>query len=455
TWSTTIDLTDLGQLPISATAVQVDGVGNSSAASAAGNAVKDTGVPAQPAGLAFDGVVSSLDPTVQLSGTGESGATVSISVDDTVGATPAVPATTTVTAGNWSKSINLSSLADGTLTATVTQSDAVGNVSAVATKTVLKDTVADVPTQVAFDGPANDDDPTVKLSGHAEPGSTVKWRVMDETGAQVLQDDPRRIEVGEDGLWSTANLNVSGLADGVLTGRALLVVDAYGNGPGDPVDVTTRKDTKKPPTPTLTRPSAAFTLGPTRVAWDGSGASFDVGYTQAHSGERFRSAVYPSTWQGVTTHSVTRDQPLGTTDCFFVRARDAAGNKSFWTPNRCTTRPFDDRGLKADDRWVKRTGSSYWQHTVRRTTKRGATLTLASTTVKRIAVVATRCDGCGRIAVSVGGVRVGTFDLDAARTRYHRLFKLTLPSTMSGRVAVTVLTKRHRVEIDGLGVSRI
>jgi hypothetical protein len=364
--------------------------------------------------------------------------------------------TTVAGDGTWSKSLNLSSLDDGTLTATVTQTDGVGNTSGAATKNVLKDTISLAPTGLAFDGPANDDDPTVMLSGHAEPGSLVKWRVKDETGALVNKDAAREIVVGQDGTWSTANLNVSGLADGVLTGDAKLVHDAYGNDPSIwSTAATTRKDTKKPPTPTLTGPTAKFTLGATRVSWDGAGASFDVGYTQSKSGGRFGSALYPRAWQGVTGQSLRWAQPFGTTDCYFVRARDAAGNKSYWTPSLCTTRPFDDRKLNASADWAKRTGDHYWQHTVRRTKHRGATLTLGSTNVARLALVATKCDGCGRIAVSVGGTRVGVFDLDSRRTRYHRLMTLTLPALLGGKVVLTVVSSGKKVEVDGFGVSRI
>jgi hypothetical protein len=342
-------------------------------------------------------------------------------------------------------------LTDGTLTASVTQSDAVGNTSSPVTKNVLKDTIA-LPPAPAFDHPANDiNNGLVHIEGTGEPGADVEVRVNDEADGTPVVLPNNDVVVDDNGFWS-GELYLSGLQDGTITGRARQT-DKRGN-VSPWAEATTIKDTSKPATPTILGPSARWTIGSTRVSWEGKTARYDVGYVEAVGGGRLTSnQLLPASMQNIKATSLLRLQPLGVTDCYSVRAHDAAGNRSFWSEQRCSSRPFDDRKLNPNDKWTKATGDAFWQHTVRRTKSKGGTLALAQTSVKRIALVATTCDGCGRVAVSVGGVRVGVFDLHGSRTRHHRLLTLTLSSVTGGRVVLTTLSRRL-VEVDGFGVSR-
>ena len=168
TWTATVDATDLGQGPISATATQTDAAGNESAASTPASATKDTVAPAAPQSLAWSGNVTHAAPTVTFTGTAEPGSTVSVSVDDTNPATVPVAATTTAAGGgSWSLPLQLSSLSDGTLTATAWATDGFGNVGSPATADGTKDAVG----------------PTVTLTAPAAGFSlgsvTAKWRAFD------------------------------------------------------------------------------------------------------------------------------------------------------------------------------------------------------------------------------------------------------------------------------------
>lgn len=438
---------------LTATATQQDLAGNEGPGSTGAVTAKDVVVPAAPTGLAFDGVATGADKTLVLSGNGENGATVSISVNDADGQTAAVNGQATVSGTTWSSAgLNLASLADGTLTATVAQSDAVGNTSSTATKNVLKDTLALAPASMAFNAPVNLKDKQLVLTGTGEPGAETAVRLADAVaGTPAITKTPA---VGDGGNWTAtfAYTDVLDLADGILT-ATVRQTDGVGN-QSPASTATVKKDTKKP-TVALLSPVARFTLGATRVSWNGTGAtSYDVGYTQSKSGGYLGSAVYPDSWQGVTASSVTRDQPLGTTGCYFVRGRDSVGNTSFYTPQRCITRPFDDRRLSVSGAWTKATGKAFYQQTVRRTTQRGATLTLGTTWVYRVALVATTCDGCGKVAVLVNGLQVGTFDLDSSRTRHRRVLSMTVPE-QSGKVALKVISSRKTVEVDGFAVTRL
>lgn len=75
---------------------------------------------------------------VAVSGTGEAGTMASISVDDEDPATAVVAGMAPVSASGYSATLDLSSLSNGTLTATVTLTDAAGNTGPAGTDTASK-----------------------------------------------------------------------------------------------------------------------------------------------------------------------------------------------------------------------------------------------------------------------------------------------------------------------------
>jgi hypothetical protein len=138
-----------------------------------------------------------------------------------------------------------------------------------------------------------------------------------------------------------------------------------------------------------------------------------------------------------------------------VEVRDTLGNASGPAAVQCRHRPLDDRSLTASTGWTTTSDSRLWNGSARTTTKLGSTLRLASASaVDRLGVVATRCSGCGSVAVYVGGVQRGTLALAASSTLRKQVLLLPrLASPASGAVVLKVTTTGKRVQLDGLVVS--
>ena len=209
--------------------------------------------------------------TATVSGSGsEPGLTVSVSVDDADNPLTAAVAGTTTTGTDtaYSLDLNLSSLDDGTLTATVTATDATESGTVQATATATKDTVAPaaptttitpgeigVPqqTSVAVSGTVTDGSaPVAELSG-PEPAATVTVTIDDESEQTaplvfVTKTDP-------EGDYAVAGIDVSGLADGTITATAV-ATDGVGNDSA-PGSGTAEKDTTAPAAPTVLVPAYA------------------------------------------------------------------------------------------------------------------------------------------------------------------------------------------------------
>jgi hypothetical protein len=187
--------------------------------------------------------------TANVSGVAEPGSTVNISVDDTVPGNPvndtaaADPAT-----GAYSKNLNLTSLADGTLTATVTATDAAGNTGPSATDTATKDVVRPAVTSASMTDPVNNGNKSaVTVSGVAEPGSTVHVSVDDATPGSPVTGSTTAAAVT--GNYSVP-LDVTSLADGTIT-ATVTATDAAGNTTSPAVTDTATKDAGVPAAPTV------------------------------------------------------------------------------------------------------------------------------------------------------------------------------------------------------------
>jgi hypothetical protein len=265
-YSTSLDLMSLADGALTATAVATDGVGNSSAAGT-DTATKDAAVPATPS-VSIPEVVNAANvAAVTVSGVAEPGSSVLVSVDD---ATPGSPVTDTVTAhattGAYSTSLDLTSLADGALTATAVATDAAGNASPAGTDTATKDaTVPGTPT-VNLSDPVNAaNTTTTTVSGVAEPGSTVDVSLDDATAG-----DPLTGSTTADGTTGeyTTSFDVTSLADGVLT-ATVTATDAAGNTSPAGTDTAT-KDSSIPDAPTLDTPAEVTRLTKTAAPFSGT-----------------------------------------------------------------------------------------------------------------------------------------------------------------------------------------
>lgn len=212
-------------------------------------------------------------------------------------------------------------------------------------------------------------------------------------------------------------------------------------------------------------PSHPFTLAnSTTVRW--AGADSDGGTGIARYQLRERTARWNGTFGPWATRSSWRALPpsrthvtarlrAGYDTCFEVRAVDRAGNASAWTAQRCTATPLDDRSLsRATTGWTRATGTNYYRRTFTTTTSYHAELRRTGARTDRIAVLATHCATCGKVAVYVGRRLVGTVNLHRSATEHQVLTALPAFRTRTATITLKVTSKREHVAIDGLGVSR-
>jgi hypothetical protein len=182
--------------------------------------------------------------------------------------------------------------------------------------------------------------------------------------------------------------------------------------------------------------------------------SYDVRWRRARWDGSFGDWTRPAGWQATTATGVTKGLSGGWTYCVQVRSRNRAGQLSGWTGGRCLARALDDRRLTPSTGWASGTSATWYQDTIRSTTRKGATLTRTGVRVRRVGVVATTCPTCGKVAVLVDGRRIGTVDLRSAA--YHRSQVRMLPAVKRERATVTlkVRSSGRLVQVDGLVLSR-
>jgi hypothetical protein len=196
---------------ITYTATAMDSTGNT--AQATKTATKDTVAPSVAISAVTDPINEAHVSSTSANGTGEAGATISLLATD--GTITTSPVTTSVASnGTWSFStINLSSLTDGTITFTVTATDAAGN-TAQATKTATKDTVAPAVSVTSVTDPITIANRHItQATGTGEVGATISLVASDGTNSTTAQTTT----VALNGTWTIAGIDVSGLADGIIT----------------------------------------------------------------------------------------------------------------------------------------------------------------------------------------------------------------------------------------------
>ena len=193
------------------------------------------------------------------------------------------------------------------------------------------------------------------------------------------------------------------------------------------------------------------------VGWsatdDKSGvASYDVAYREAYD-----SALGElNDWFTDTTNTSAKfvGEP-GFTYCFSARATDNVGNSSGYTPERCTAVPLDDVDLRKSSEWTRNRGRGYYLRTFTLGKEKGATLSLASVVVDRLALVATKCPGCGTVKVFLGQIQLKKISLDANKVMKKQLISIkNFDSTKTGKVEIVISSDGKPVKIEGLGVAK-
>ena len=245
-WSLT--LTDpLEDAVYTVTATQTDEAGNTSPEATSVFTV-ETGVPDAPVITAPLGNSTVTTTTPAISGTGEPGATVTVSIDGTeIGTSPVSGA------GSWSVTPT-TALSEGEHTASATQTDPAGNTSEADEVTFTVDTTAPpAPVITAPAGGSTITDSTPTVTGTGVPGSTVTVSV---DGTEIADD----VLVDDDGNWSLPL--TAPLPDGDHTVTA---TQTDGAGNESPEATTTfTVDATAPAAPAITAPANGSTTGTAR-----------------------------------------------------------------------------------------------------------------------------------------------------------------------------------------------
>lgn len=222
------------------------------------------------------------------------------------------------------------------------------------------------------------------------------------------------------------------------------------------------------PTPVATPPTVTtsatptFSLGSsTKFSWHGTPGSSPIDHYTVEVRRStwkggFGSWSTPSGWSALSasTSSVNVSLPVGDDTCVRVQAVDTAHLASPWSSARCTARPLDDPSLSASSHWSRVKASGYYLGTYTSTKTLGATLTLTNAQFDRLALVATKCSSCGKVAVYSGSTLLATINLYHATTEKKVLIALSKVSLRTANVRLRVVTSGKTIQIDGLGVSR-
>ena len=200
----------------------------------------------------------------------------------------------------------------------------------------------------------------------------------------------------------------------------------------------------------------AATATVTYSASDDSGvavASYDARWRIAPTAGNF--GAYAPVKSGTTATSVVIGLAPGYEYCVSVRARDAVGNVSGWTADRCFSRPSDDRAMGAAAGWTRASNQLYYLGTATNTSASNISVSRSSVQAKRLFLVATRCATCGSLTVYYNGKSVGVVNLAYDATVYQAVVPLPVPATfLTGSVLLTTRTAGKVYQIDGLAVRR-
>ena len=196
-----------------------------------------------------------------------------------------------------------------------------------------------------------------------------------------------------------------------------------------------------------------------RVEWD----AVDKGGHVLNMDVRVRSARYAGSFGGwrmwlTNTERVTasfRGAP-GQTYCFSVRATDWVENVGAWSRERCTATPLGAASLSAGAgrKWRKVTGSRDLGRARMSVGANAAVLSSGTLQANRVALIATKCPGCGKVQVSgIGGVdRI--ISLEAKTERRGQLVPIaTFKSVRKGVLTLRVIGPGP-VRIEGLAATR-
>ena len=216
--SGTVDLSSLNDGPITATVTATDNAGNEATATDTSELDTTADGDATPLSVTIDDG----DGFINGSEVGAVAFTVAGVDSDATAVVSFTDGTTTVTATG--STVDLSSLDDGTITATVAVTDAVGN-TATATDTSDLDVSADVDA-VTLSVTIDDEDGIVDASEASNVAFTVAGLDADASAVVTFSDGTTSIDVPATTNSSQAPIDLSTLADGPITATIVATDDA-------------------------------------------------------------------------------------------------------------------------------------------------------------------------------------------------------------------------------------
>jgi CSLREA domain-containing protein len=223
------------------------------------------------------------------------------------------------------------------------------------------------------------------------------------------------------------------------------------------------RDISPPTIPTLTKPNIRWQ--PDRsveMEWTAATDPGGVGMVTYDFGERIAKFDEPALVNGSILGGVfgtQKNEPVsaGRTSCLTVMSRDGDGNQSAPSNEKCTAVPVNDRTLERKGNWTNETGIAYFLNTYVKTQQEGARLLLKDIDgVKRMALVATKCPGCGTVKVFMAGDLVDRVSLQSTTVRHNLAIPLgTFTPKEDGTAKIKVVSSGKPVKIEGLGISKV
>ncbi len=140
---------------------------------------------------------------------------------------------------------------------------------------------------------------------------------------------------------------------------------------------------------------------------------------------------------------------------FTVAAIDAAGNVDASPARERWTVPVNNTHFKKSKQWENRTGHGYFRNSYSVARERGAHLEQGKRRFRSLALVASRCPDCGKVAVFFKGHRIRTVKLSADDLAKRQIIPLvSWRKFHSGQVRLEVRSRGKDVIIEGIGFSR-
>jgi hypothetical protein len=190
-----------------------------------------------------------------------------------------------------------------------------------------------------------------------------------------------------------------------------------------------------------------------RVSWsavdDHAATAFDVTVRTGRRGSFARTTLWLLDTPATSANFLGAP---GATHCFAAAASDPSGNQGPPGPETCTALPLDERRLKRTGDWTTGRARKAYLNTFLESSEKGAALG-GRFTARRIAVVVTKCRGCGILDVIFKGKRLKRIRLASGKTRRAQLVEVkTFPQLRTGRLRLRVRSDGRPVVVEGVGI---